>query len=80
MSLVGDIHKNFPNEVAGFKYYLERHIEVDGDHHSHLALEMTSSLCGSDEEIWKEVEKITLKSLEKRIQLWDGVYNELKHS
>jgi len=41
---------------------------------------MTASLCGSDEEIWKEVEKITLKSLEKRIQLWDGVYNELKHS
>ena len=77
MSLVGDIHKNFPNEVAGFKYYLERHIEVDGDHHSHLALEMTASLCGSDEKIWKEVEKITLKSLEKRIQLWDGVYNEL---
>lgn len=78
LSLVNDLHKSFPNDMAIFKYYLERHIEVDGDHHSQLALQMTANLCGEDEHIWAEVEQATKKSLQKRIALWDGVYDTLK--
>lgn len=77
ISLVNDIHKNFPDSISTFKYYLERHIEVDGDHHSHLALEMTSNLCGTDENRWKEAEQVTIQSLKKRIELWDGAYNQI---
>ena len=77
ISLVNDIHNNFPNSISIFKYYLERHIEVDGDHHSHLALQMTANLCGTDEQFWKEAEQATIESLQKRIDLWDGVYNQL---
>lgn len=73
LSMVKDLDANFPDSISGFKYYLERHIEVDGDHHSHLALEMTAQLCGNDEQIWKEVETATIQSLQKRIRLWDGV-------
>jgi hypothetical protein len=78
LTLVNDMHKSFPNDIAIFKYYLERHIEVDGDHHSHLALQMTANLCGDDEQIWAEVEQATIQSLQKRIVLWDGVYAVLK--
>ena len=78
LTLVNDMHKSFPNDIAIFKYYLERHIEVDGDHHSHLALQMTANLCGNDEQIWAEVEQATIQSLQKRIVLWDGVYAVLK--
>lgn len=77
MSIISDIHKNFPNDISIFKYYLERHIEVDGDHHSHLALQMTSNLCGQNEQFWKEAEEATILSLQKRIKLWDGVYDHL---
>lgn len=79
LSLVNDMHQNFPNEISIFKYYLERHIEVDGDHHSHLALQMTANLCGDDEKIWQEVEQATIQSLQKRLALWDGVYEVLKN-
>ena len=77
MSIINDIHKNFPNDISIFKYYLERHIEVDGDHHSNLALQMTSNLCGEDEDKWKEAEQATIESLKKRIALWDGVYEQI---
>lgn len=77
LSIVNDIHKNFPDSISIFKYYLERHIEVDGDHHSHLALQMTSNLCGSDEQFWKEAEQATIESLQKRIDLWDGAYRQI---
>ncbi len=77
ISIVNDIHQNFPESISIFKYYLERHIEVDGDHHSHLALEMTAKLCGDEEQYWAEAAQLTLQSLEKRIQLWDGAYNEI---
>lgn len=77
ISIVNDIYQRIPSSVSVFKYYLERHIEVDGDHHSHLALEMTSSLCGDDVSKWNEVEQAVTASLKQRIQLWDAVYDAI---
>lgn len=78
ISIVNDIYQRIPSSVSIFKYYLERHIEVDGDHHSHLALEMTSSLCGDDLSKWSEVEQAVSASLKQRIQLWNGVYEAIQ--
>jgi hypothetical protein len=77
LSLVNDIDKNIPNSISIFKYYLERHIEIDGGHHSHLALQMTSNLCGLNDQYWEEAEQATIESLQKRIDLWDGAYNQI---
>jgi hypothetical protein len=77
LSIVNDIHKNLPDSVSIFKYYLERHIEVDGGHHSFLALQMTSNLCSSENHFWEEAEQATVDSLKKRIELWDGAYKQI---
>lgn len=77
ISIINDLHQKFPDSLSIFKYYLERHIEVDGDHHSHLSLQMTANLCGENDEAWQQAEQIIQQALQKRIDLWDGVYNEL---
>jgi len=77
MSIVNDMHKTFPDSVGIFKYYLERHIEVDGDHHSQLALQMTANLCADNSDYWAEAEAAIVACLQKRLDLWDGVYQEI---
>jgi len=76
-SMVNDLNSTQADKVSIFKYYLERHIEVDGDHHSHLALSMTEKLCEKNEAFWAEAEETTIQALQKRINLWDAAYIEI---
>jgi len=76
MALVNDLNQRFPEKIATFKYYLDRHIEVDGDHHSHLALQMTAELCGNDESKWAEATQASMEALRLRNNLWTGVMEE----
>jgi hypothetical protein len=78
ISIINEMQQNFPEDISIFKYYIERHIEVDGDHHSHLALQMTANLCSDNEQFWKEAEEAVIQSLKQRIELWNGVYRQLK--
>jgi FMN phosphatase YigB (HAD superfamily) len=71
------LSQQYPTELKTFRYYLERHIEVDGDHHSKLALQMVEELCGNDTERWQEATEACVKALTLRRELWDGVLKEV---
>ncbi len=73
ISFVRELSSRNPGNVDILKYYLERHIEVDGDHHSHLAYRMTEELCGDDEAKWQEATREVKKALLARIRLWDAI-------
>ena len=62
-----DVHFN------KLKYYLGRHIEIDGDLHGQLALQMMEELCGKNMKKWDEALSVAKESIQYRMQLWDTI-------
>lgn len=65
-------------KLGTLRYYLERHIELDGDEHGELGREMVATLCDNSEIKWREAREAAVRALEHRILLWDGIYQSLK--
>ena len=66
------------NDLNKLIYYFKRHIEVDGDMHGPMSMEMLSYLCNNEPSKISESALIAEKALLARISLWDGIENEIK--
>lgn len=77
-AIIADLDKNFPGKLKALHYYLDRHVHLDEENHSPMAMQMMEELCGTDKKKWKEVEKTAVQALQARIALWDGVEKSIK--
>ena len=80
-SIIKNIQQQFPEEdLKLFKYYFDRHIELDADEHGPMAYQMVEELCENDPIKKNEVEQVAREALESRIALWDGIEEQITTS
>lgn len=75
--IVQQINTELSGSASKFMFYLERHIELDGEHHGPMAHRLLSHLCGDDDDKWQAAEDAALRSLEARRLLWNGMLEAL---
>ena len=60
-----------------FRFYLDRHIDVDDGEHGPMAEQLVDDLCGDDPARWQSAEEAAIRALESRMSLWDGIGDRL---
>ena len=71
---IAKINNATGNRLSAFMDYLERHIQVDSEEHTPMAMQMLADLCGDDTGKWRQCEQTVNASLAARIRLWDGIH------
>ena len=76
--IVKQLNRQAGGCLQSFQYYLERHIGLDSDEHSPMALRLLASLCGTDMRRWQLAEQTAVACLEARYELWQGIYEAMR--
>lgn len=77
-ALVRDLNGEMDGDLSQFIWYLERHIEVDGDEHGPLSLRMVADLCGDNPALWEEAAVAAEEAIRARLALWDGILEQIR--
>ena len=59
--------------APAFHYYLNRHVELDGDHHGPMSMRLLETLCAGDTQRVLEARAAAETAIAERIAFWDGV-------
>ena len=76
-ALVDDVNDQHAGALSTFIWYLERHIEVDGEDHGPLSLRMVADICGTDDRRWAQAADAAEQALHARIALWDSIHQQI---
>ena len=76
-ALIAELQQRFPSQLSLYRYYLDRHVQLDEEHHGPMAMRMLANLCQSDITKWKEAEEAAQLALQARIAFWDGVVAQI---
>ena len=75
--LVNQLNRNHASGFTVFEYYLDRHIEIDGDQHGPMGEELLSLLCGTDQCKWEAAGHAAKATLQSRLAFWDGIMDSV---
>jgi hypothetical protein len=65
-------------ELSTFVDYLRRHIQVDSEEHTPMAMQMLVDLCGDNDAKWADAGETVNLALEARLKLWDGILAQIR--
>jgi hypothetical protein len=65
-------------DLSTFVDYLRRHIQVDSEEHTPMAMQMLVDLCGDDDGKWAECADTVNLALAARLRLWDGIHRQFR--
>jgi hypothetical protein len=71
--IVARVDESSKGRLGVFRYYLQRHIELDGDEHGALGREMVDILCEGNEQRQLDALATAADALVARIALWDSI-------
>jgi len=64
-------------QLSTFVDYLRRHIQVDAEEHTPMAMQMLVNLCGEDSNKWAQCEETINLALNARMKFWDGIAEQI---
>ncbi len=77
--IVDELSRQSAGGLDEFQFYLQRHVELDGEEHGPLAAALMTSLCGEDADHWQSATEAAVTSLRSRLVLWDGIHAAIKN-
>lgn len=77
LKIVSELNRRHEGKLSQFEYYLNRHIELDGDEHSQMAAQLMVELCGESAERWESAKRAAKASLIARLALWDAIADKI---
>ena len=74
---VDNLDESKSKKCEFLKYYLNRHIQIDGDEHGPLSQKLIEELAAQEDPTYEKIMDGAINAVENRIKLWDGIYNRL---
>jgi hypothetical protein len=68
------------DRLRNFIYYIDRHIELDGDSHGPMGRELLEGLVANSPQRGERALRAACSSIKARIDLWDGTLTRLRSS